>query len=108
MINQPVLITAHLEKIVRFFDRFRFGFMIRTFAVNQFTFRIETLAPKTVKAFIFTEIDIAGIINLLHYLFNNRNMGCIGSTDKTIVFDIKFRPERLKEPAYLIHIVPGA
>jgi len=65
MINQPLLIFTHTEKIVGLFYLLRFGLMIGTFFVNQFTFHIETLAAETVQTFIFTVIDISIFIDLI-------------------------------------------
>ncbi len=92
MIDKPVLIPAHLEKIVRLLDRFRFNEMVGTLAVNQLALSKEAFAPKAIEPFILAKIDIARIINFLQYLVHNSNMGWIGSPDKIIIFNVELRP----------------
>ena len=59
MINQPLLIIAHPEKIIGFPDNFRLCLMIRAFAVREFAICVKPLAPETVAPLIFAETDIA-------------------------------------------------
>jgi len=67
MAYQPVLILAHPEKVIRFLDPFRLGFMIRAFAVGQLALRIKAFASETIHSFIFIEINITGIVNGRQY-----------------------------------------
>ncbi len=92
IINKPVLIPAHLEKVVRLLDRFRFSEMVWTLSVNQLALSKEAFAPKAIEPFILAKIDIARIINFLQYLLHNSDMGWIGSPDKIIIFNVKLWP----------------
>ena len=107
MINQPVLVVTHLEKVVGFFYGFRRCFVIRALAVNQLSICIKALTPKAIKPLVFTEIDIPRIIDLLHNLFYQYHMGWIRRTDEITVFDIKLGPKISEKPAYFVNVGPG-
>jgi hypothetical protein len=92
MIDKPILIPAHLEKVVRLLDRFRFNEMVGTLSVNQLALGKKAFAPKAIEPFILTKINIARVINFLQYLLHNSNMGWIGSPDKIIIFNVKLGP----------------
>ena len=93
VLNQPVLIIAHLEKIVRLFDGLRLGIMIRAFAVYKLSVGIESLAPETVLPFVFTEIDLPLVVNFLKHLFDDRNVIFFSGSNKVTVSDVELRPE---------------
>jgi hypothetical protein len=46
-------------------------FMVRAFAVHQFAFGVKPFAAETVKAFVFTEVDVAAIIYFLQDLLDH-------------------------------------
>ncbi len=105
---EPVLVFAHFKKIIRFLNGFRCGLVIRTFAVDQFPFSIKALTSEAVLPFVFTEINVARIVDFLKNSTDDLHMGSIGCTDEVIVVDIEFRPECSKQIADLIDIGPGA
>ena len=104
MVNQPILISAHFKKVVGLFDSIGRGFMIRAFSINQLPLCVEPLTPKAIQAFIFTKIDVSGIVNLLHDLLYHLDVRWIGCSDKMIVIDIQFRPKIFKKPTYFVYI----
>ncbi len=67
MINQPLLITAHFEKIIRFFNDLGFDFMVGAFPLHKFPFGQVSLAADTVKALVVTEINVTPVINALEF-----------------------------------------
>ena len=82
--------------------------MVRAFSAYQLAFRVKSFTPKTIKALIFTEIDVALIINILEDVFHHCHMGWVRCPDEIIVLDIQFGPEFSEEFAYFINVDPGA
>ena len=103
MLNQPVRILAHTEKVRLFFGRLHFSAAIGTFSVHQLTLRPEGFAGRTIHPLIRSLIDIALVIkafeNLLHLLF----MRFVRGADKFVIGDIQHITHSLNYPGNLIH-----
>jgi len=104
MINEPVLVFSHGEKIIRFPDNGRFGLVIRAFAVDKFTRVIEPFAIIAVESFVFAEIDIPGVVDLCENMFYNRNVVGIGCPDKPVVIDADLGPDFPEQAADPVRI----
>ena len=93
MINQPLLVLAHLEKIVGLLNPLRRGVVVRALAVYQLPLGVEPFAAETVKPLVFAEVDVAGLINggqnPAYHLF----VILVGGADKVAVADVQFSPE---------------
>ena len=87
--HQPILILAHFKEVSFFFGFFDRSSAVRTASVFNLCFGPERFAGGTIPAFIFAFIDITLIVKLFKYLFNNRFMIVISSTDKFIIADIQ-------------------
>jgi len=83
--NQPLLIFAHSEKIVAFLAEFRLCLVIGAFPVDQLFFRVKTFTADAVEAFIMTEIDVAGVINLSKNRLHGFDVSGIRCPDEKIV-----------------------
>src|SRR4030042_586674 len=108
MINKPVLISAHPEKIIALLDSFWPALVIRTFAVDQLPFSIKTLASETVMSCVFTEIYIAIIIHSIEDHLHGLYMSIISGAYKVIVGDIQSGPQRSEHSAYSVYIFLSA
>ena len=62
--------------------------MIRAFAVDQFPVGIKALTSEAVLPRVFTEINVARIVDALKNSTDDLHMGSIGCTDEVIVVDI--------------------
>ena len=59
--------------------------MVRTLAVDEFPFGVETFTAETVQPFVFTEIDVAGIVDFLENGFHHGHVVRVGGADETVV-----------------------
>ncbi|OQA53686.1 MAG: hypothetical protein BWY44_00105 [Candidatus Omnitrophica bacterium ADurb.Bin292] len=91
--DQPILILAHLEKIIALPAKLRGDLMIGTLSVHELRFHIEALAAYTIITLILAEIDIPGIKDLLQDHLNRPYMAGVGRADKIIIGYGKLRPE---------------
>jgi hypothetical protein len=106
VVDQPLLITAHFEKIVGFLDRLRGRLVVRATAVDQFPLGVKAFAPEAIKAFVFAEIDVAGIVDTLQDRLYHCHMARVGGADEIIVGNVQLRPQFPEKAADLIHVLP--
>ena len=106
MIDQPLLISAHPEKIIGLSNDFRYGLMIRAFTVHQLSIRIEPLASETVSPLVFAEINIARVVNCSGSAGPPR-CGRVRGPDEVVVPDVHIRPQGAELPADVVHVSPG-
>jgi len=58
VLDQPILIFAHLEEVILLLNELRLLLVIRAFTINQFSLGIEAFATEAVISTVFPEIDI--------------------------------------------------
>ena len=104
MVDKPVLVAAHAEKIVGFLDDFRGLVVVRAFTVHQLAFGVKPFAAEAVQALVFAVVDVPVVIYFLEDLFDHSHMGGIGRTNEGVVADIEFGPQILEERADVIHV----
>ena len=104
MLDKPVLVSAHPEKIIRFLDNFRNRFVVRASAIHQFAFCIKTFTPKTVCAFVFAEVDISCIIDLLQDFLDYPGVGRGCCAYEIVILYVEFRPQGFEKLSDLVHI----
>ncbi len=97
VVDQPVLILAHPEKIVGFGDFVGLAAALGTEGVPvQVLFLEETFAGHTVTPFVFVLVDFAAVVQVLqdflHHFFMERH----GGADEIIVGNIEGLPEFLE------------
>ena len=99
VVNEPILVFAHLEKIVGFLYDLRFHPMVRAFSVNQFPFLVKTFTSKAVYTFVTGKIDITAIMDLCQYGLDNLDVIGIGCPDKLIIVNVQQGQKILKQLA---------
>ena len=107
VINKPVLIIAHTEKIVGFPDHLGGCLMIRTLAVDQFSFREKSFAPETVQPRIIAEVYVPLVINPVQDQLHGLLVCRVRGANKIAVADIQFGPQGSEKAAYSIDILLG-
>src|SRR3989338_2538309 len=98
--QQPVLIFAHAEEVVVFFDQLGLGQMIWAFATNQFLLGIEALAAKAVEPTVSVEVDIPSVVDFRQEFLDVADMIHIGRADKVVIGNPTFIPDVTKGGAY--------
>ena len=104
MVDKPLLVFAHLEKVVGFFNDLRFGLMVRALSLHQFPIRIKAFAAKAVFAFIFIEINITLVVYFLENFGDHSHVIGIGCANKIIILNIELWPKIFKQCADIINI----
>ena len=104
IIDEPVLVSTHSEKIVGLPDHLGNSFVVRTSPVYQLTVCVETLTSKTVCAFVFAEVDIFSIIDFLQDFLDHLHVGRVCGAYEVIIFYVEFRPQRFEKITDLVRI----
>ncbi len=108
VVDEPLLIFAHAEKIVGFFTLHGFLVVVRTFPVHQFPLRVEAFAPDAIEALVGAEIDVPCLVDLLEDVLDDLDMGLVRRSDELVVADVELRPGFPKDPADPVHILLGS
>ena len=90
--QQPLLVFAHAEEVIVFFDQLRLDEMIRTLASHKLLLCIEPLAAKAVKSAVAVEIDVASFIHLSQQFLHISDMVMIGGANEMIVSEATVIP----------------
>ena len=97
VVDEPFLITAHTEEVVRFDDFIGRPMAVRTeIAVHEVLVRKEALAGNAVVPLIFRLVDEITVVEILKDLADDLFVTLLGRADEVIVFDAEFFPELLK------------
>ncbi len=93
VVDQPILIFAHLKEIIFFLDELGLLLVIRAFPIHQFSLGIEAFATEAVISTVFPEIDVPFIIDFpqdqLNYLLVFFSCGA----NEGVVGDVQLGPE---------------
>ena len=65
VVDEPVLVSAHPEKIVGFLDGGGLNLVVGALTIHQLPLRVKSFTAETIEAFIFAEINIPVFLYLL-------------------------------------------
>ncbi len=103
MLNQPIRILTHFEKISFFFGRLYFSATVRALSIHKLRFRPKGFTGGTIQAFISTFINITLIIkpfkNFLYLLLVVR----VSRPNKFIIGSIHQIPQSPDCSGYIIY-----
>ena len=98
--DEPLLVFAHTEEIILFFDQLRFGKMIGTLAVAQLLFGVESFAAKTIQTSVPAEVDIPAFKHSLEQFFHIAHVVIIGRPNEVVIGNMAFAPDRAEAGAH--------
>jgi hypothetical protein len=104
VVDEPVLVFTHSEKIVFFFTVYGGAIMLRTLTVHQFLCGIEPFTANTILAAVGAKVDISLVINLLEEIAHYLLVKLISSADEVVVGNIKTWPGFAKQLADLVSV----
>ena len=88
ILNEPVLVFAHPEKVILLRNLHRRPPAIRTIPINQILLRPESLIRNTIPPLVIIRINLARIVNALQNLGYNALVPRFGSANKIIMRNI--------------------
>ena len=106
VVDQPLLVAGHPEKIVLFGDLLRRSQVVGAIAVDQLLFRQIALAASAIEAAVFIEIDIPQVIYLLQNALHHGHMGRIGGADEMIGLNVEHGPGLAEDGADPVDVFP--
>ena len=92
MIGEPLSVLIHAEEVVALLAFLRHQVVVRTLAVNDFAIGEKALTADAVKPFVFAEVDVPLIIDLLQDGGDDVHVTCLGRTDEIVVADAQCLP----------------
>jgi hypothetical protein len=107
MLNQPLLVQAHFEEVVFFFDPFGFCEVIGAFAFHQFLFRVKAFASGAIKSSISGVINLALLINAGQDIAHHFFVPFLGGPDEVVGLDMERGPQISVKGADFVRIFPG-
>ena len=87
MIGEPLSVLIHAEEVVALLAFLRHQVVVRTLAVNDFAIGEKALTADAVKPFVFVEVDVPLIIDLLQDGGDDVHVTCLGRTDEIVAAD---------------------
>ena len=96
MIDQPVLIFAHAEKVVAFGDRGHLSAALRALAVDQIFFGEKAFVADAVPTGVVSFVDFAAVVEILQNFPDDTLVFFLGGADEAVAGDSEFLPEFLK------------
>jgi len=104
VVDEPVLVSAHPEKIVFFLTVYGGAIMLRALTVNQFLCGIEPFTANTILAAVGAKVDISLVVNLLEDIAHYSFVKLISGADEVVVGNIKTWPGLAKQLADLVSV----
>ena len=102
MLDQPVSIFTHTEKICFFLGRLNPA-AVGTLALHQLGFGPERLAGRTIQPLIGPLVDIPLVIQTLENLLHLFLMGLIRGADELVILNIQLIAEPPDHPCHIVH-----
>ena len=103
MLDQPIRIFAHLEKIGLLPGRLHRTSAVGTFAVHQLGLGEERLAGSAVHALIIPFVNVAFLIHFLEDLLHLALMVFVRGADEFIIGSVHQIPDLLDLPGHIVH-----
>jgi len=104
VVDEPVLIFAHFEKIVFLLTSYGGTIMLGALAVNKFFCGIEPFTANTILTAIGAKVDVSLVINLLEDIAYYSLVKLICGADEVVVGNIKIWPGFAEQIADLVNV----
>ena len=107
IVDEPILIFAHAEKVVAFGNGIDISAAIRAFAIHQIFFGEKAFTADTVPAGVICFVDLIPVIEILHDLGNDFFVAFLGGADKVVIGNAQACPQLLKTHHRFIAVGKG-
>ena len=107
VLDEPLLVFAHLKEVVALLYLNNFPTAIRTVAFSQVFFSPESLIGDAVPARIGTLVNIPAVEELLKKVLYYIDVALLGGANEVVVRDVKTAPEVLKTDNHFVAVLLG-